>query len=135
MELIDIFENWKRDAQLDLRLADDVVADRDWDGVVFHSQQALEKLAKGIVGYYNDGEIPFMHDLETIIDIFGDKLAERLSEERLEVLAKLSIFYLEERYPVFIGQKLIYDDTLALYLLGQTKEIFQWLLKSLPPIR
>jgi HEPN domain-containing protein len=96
------------------------------------ASRLLKKLAKGIFALLKNDKIPRIHDIENIITRFEDKLTERISNEHSAVLAKLTGFYVDDRYPTNLGDKSVYDKTIALHLISQAKEIFEWLLKSLP---
>jgi HEPN domain-containing protein len=130
MDQTEIFETWKNEAQKDLTRADFNTTSEDWDEVVYHCQQALEKLAKAIYSIFLKKKIPFVHDIESIVNKFEDKLSEPVSKERLALFAKLSGFYIDDRYPAAAGEKNEYDKATALQLLSQTKEAFEWLLNS-----
>ena len=96
-------------------------------------RQAIEKLTKGLYIIYIDDNVPRLHDINTILDRFKEKLPEQLSEEREKLFDTLSQFYLRSRYPDYTSAlaSLATQET-AQDIYEKSKEAFQWLLTMKP---
>jgi HEPN domain-containing protein len=77
----------------DLVRADKNIVFEDWEMVVYHCQQALEKLAKAIFFRLVDRDIPFSHNVENIVHRFENQLTESVDIEQYNFFSKLSRFY------------------------------------------
>jgi len=95
----DKFEYWLNYARNDLDSADFMLKSGRWFYTLFMCQQAIEKLTKGLYVLYIDDNIPRLHDINSILDRFKEKLPEQLSEEQAKLFDTLSQFYLRSRYP------------------------------------
>jgi HEPN domain-containing protein len=128
-----ISETWKRQAQKDIIRAERCASFEDWEQVVYHCQQALEKLSKAIYCVLVSKNIPFYHKIDDIVRLFEGKLTEPVGDMRYTLLAKLSQFYFGGRYPDVDGEMLLeVEREEAEDLFAQTRETFIWLMKSLP---
>jgi HEPN domain-containing protein len=133
MEANEKYEYWLDIARYDLETAEAMLTSKRWLYVVFMCQQAVEKLAKGLYTIYIDDNIPYIHNIISVIERFEDKLPEPVSEEYRQLFDKLSAFYLNNRYPDFISKVSIQiKETEAKDILTGTKEAFAWLLTLKP---
>ena len=133
MEIQEKVEYWLDIAQYDLDTAEAMSDTGRWLYVVFMCQQALEKLSKGLYLFFIDENIPRIHDINSIMAKFADKLPCAIDDEKRMLFAKLSAFYLNNRYPEYKEHLSIsVDKDEALKILGKTKETFSWLLTLLP---
>jgi AcrR family transcriptional regulator len=82
---------------------------------------------------YIDDNVPRLHDINTILDRFKEKLPEQLSEERANLFDTLSQFYLQSRYPDYTSAlaSLTTQET-AQSIYEKSEEAFQWLLTMKP---
>jgi HEPN domain-containing protein len=64
-EKADLVNGWLAKAESDLAAAQQLLANGPFDVVCFHAQQAIEKLLKGLLAYYNQPP-PRTHDLEEL---------------------------------------------------------------------
>jgi HEPN domain-containing protein len=127
------FNYWLKYARYDLDSADVMHKSRRWLYVVFMCQQALEKLCKGLYLLYVDDNIPRLHNINAVFSRFADKLSEPLSYDYRELFDRLSLYYLETRYPEYKNNLSdVTDENVASHLLLKTKEVFQWLLTLKP---
>lgn len=129
MEVHEKFEYWLDIAKYDLETADAMLTSKRWLYVVFMCQQAIEKLVKGFYTVYIDDNIPRIHNINSIIERFEDKLPKPMGEEYRQLFDKLSAFYLNNRYPDYISKlSTQIKETEAKEILTGTKEAYAWLL-------
>ena len=129
----DKFEYWLNYARNDLDSADFMFKSGRWFYTLFMCQQAIEKLIKGLYILYIDDNVPRLHDINSIIDRFEDKMAEQLPEELAKLFDTLSQFYLRSRYPDYtsaLASLTTQETAQAIY--EKSKEAFQWLLTMKP---
>jgi HEPN domain-containing protein len=127
------FNHWLEHAQYDLETADAMYKSGRWAYVVFMCQQALEKLCKGLYLLYINDNIPRLHNITAVFSKFADKLSESLSDDTRSLFDRLSLYYLEARYPEYKNNLSdVTDEETASLLLQKTKEVFQWLLTLKP---
>jgi HEPN domain-containing protein len=119
---------WQQLAQYDLDSADTMYAGGRWFYVAFMCQQAIEKLCKGLYNFYIDDNVPRVHNIRYILSQIETKLSITVTAETYNLIDSLSAYYLNNRYPDFVGQSSIQinKDT-ATNLLQKTKEVFAWL--------
>jgi len=124
MELKEKILYWLESADYDLQTAKAMQNSRRYSYTAFMCQQALEKIIKAIYLQNNVKEAPKSHNLVYLIGITNITL----TEDQTELLAKLSSFYLEGRYPTYKEKmsKLI-DKAKAQEILIKSKEIFKCL--------
>lgn len=135
------YDYWLEAAQYDLESARVMLNGGRYMYVAFMSQQAVEKLTKGIYTLYTDKEPPMVHNIWSIfrqlkkevnlgeyftIDLFEEKLQKYKS-----FLAELLSYYISGRYPSF-KEKIssTIDSNRAKRVLNNTEEVFLWI-KSL----
>ncbi len=109
--------------------------------VAFMSQQAIEKLAKGIYTLYTDKEPPRSHNIWNIVRqikknvnlekyCFDDNFEREMLKHK-NFFAELFSYYISGRYPSYkdkISENI--DANKASRILSTTEEVFLWL-KSL----
>jgi HEPN domain-containing protein len=127
------FAYWLEHAQYDLETAEAMHKGGRWVYVVFMCQQALEKLCKGLYLLYIDDNIPRLHNITAVFLRFADKLPESLNDDYRKFFDRLSLYYLETRYPEYKNSLSdVTDEATANFLLQKTREVFQWLLTLKP---
>ena len=88
-----------------------------------------KKLIKGLYIIFIDDEVPRIHNINTIIDKFEEKLSNPVSEELKELFRKLSMYYINNRYPDYLAKlSEQIKEAEAVETLEKTKEAFTWLL-------
>ena len=127
MEVKEKIEYWLDVSCYDMVTAESMQRSGRYLYTVFMCQQAIEKLLKTLHLQKDGKEAPFSHNLiylQSLLDIIPD-------ESYLELMAELTTYYLEGRYPTY-KQKLssLITQDKAADILKKAKEIFQWL-KSL----
>jgi len=133
MDLPEKFEYWRDIAQYDLNTAQAMYKTGRWLYVVFMCQQAIEKMCKGLYLLFIDDDIPRIHDINSLITKFVDKLPEQIDEDKRLLFAKLSAFYLNNRYPEYKERlSMSMNKNEARDILKKTKEVFKWLLTLKP---
>ena len=127
------YEYWLDIAKYDLDTADAMLTTGRWLYVVFMSQQAIEKLVKGLYTLYVSDEVPKTHNINFLLQKFENQLAQPIAESRYELFEKLRSFYIEGRYADF-KQKLSesIEGQEARNVMKETKEAFAWLLTLKP---
>jgi HEPN domain-containing protein len=137
----DKYEYWLEAAQYDLESARVMMNGGRYMYVAFMSQQAVEKLIKGIYTLYTDKEPPMIHNIWNIFkqlkkeanleDYLDINVFEKNLEKYKIFLAELLSFYISGRYPSF-KEKIssTIDPTRAQRVLSDTEEVFLWI-KSL----
>ena len=133
MELSEKFDYWLDIAQYDLETAEAMFTSGRWLYVIFMCQQAIEKLCKGLYLLFIDDNIPRVHDINSLITKFEGKLPDAIDDDKRLLFAKLSAFYLNNRYPKYkehLSESLNREE--AQNILEQTREAFTWL-KTLKP--
>jgi HEPN domain-containing protein len=127
------FNHWLEYAQYDLETAEAMYKSGRWVYVIFMCQQALEKLCKGLYLLYIDDNIPRLHNVTAVFSKFADKLSEPLGDDIRGLFDRLSLYYLEARYPEYKNNLSdVTDEETASFLLQKTREVFQWLLTLKP---
>jgi HEPN domain-containing protein len=133
MDSLEKFGYWQNIAQYDLETAQAMFAAGRWLYVVFMCQQAIEKLCKGLYLLFIDDDIPRIHDINSLLTRFAHKLPEPIEDDRRLLFAKLSAFYLTNRYPEYkehLSVSLSREE--AQSILDKSKEAFKWLLTLKP---
>lgn len=135
------YDYWLEAAQYDLDSARVMMDGGRYMYVAFMSQQAIEKLAKGIYTLYTDNEPPRIHNIWNVLKQLKREvnLSEYIPinqfEEDLQkyksFFAELLSYYISGRYPSF-KEKIssTIDSNRAKRVLNNTEEVFQWI-KSL----
>ena len=101
MNSLEKFEYWLDIAQYDFETAQAMFATGRWLYVVYLCQQAIEKLCKGLYLLYIDDNIPRIHDINSLLTKFVDRLPKQIDDDKRLLFAKLSAFYLKNRYPEY----------------------------------
>jgi len=128
MDSQDKFEYWWDIAQYDLETAQAMFDTGRWLYVVFMCQQAIEKLCKGLYLLFIDDDVPWIHDINSLVTKFADKIPVSIDDDKRLFFAKLSAFYLNNRYPEYkerLSTTLNKEE--AQNILKKSKEIFTWL--------
>ena len=133
MESQEKFEYWLDIAQYDLETAKAMFGAGRWLYVVFMCQQAIEKLCKGLYLLLIDDDVPRIHDINLLLTKLADKIPVVMDDERHLLFAKLSAFYLNNRYPKYKERlSLSLGKEEAQIILDKTGETFSWLLTLKP---
>ena len=122
------FEYWRDIAQYDLETAEVMFTAGRWMYVVFMCQQAIEKMCKGLYLLFVDDDIPRIHDINSLVTKFIDKLPYAIDDDKRLLFARLSAFYLNNRYPKYkeyISMSLGKEE--AQNILDKSREAFTWL--------
>ncbi len=132
------YEYWLEAAQYDLESAKVMYSGGRYMYVAFMSQQAIEKLAKGIYTLYTDNEAPMIHNIWSIFkqlkkevkleDLLEVKQFESNLEKYKSFFAELLAYYISARYPSFkekVSKSI--DANRAKKVLNTTQEVFAWL--------
>ena len=128
MDTQEKFEYWRDIAQYDLETVQAMFAAGRWLYVVFMCQQAIEKLCKGLYLLFIDDDVPRIHDINSLITKFAEKIPEAVDENKRLLFAKLSAFYLNNRYPEYkerLSMSLNKEE--AQSVLKESTEAFAWL--------
>jgi HEPN domain-containing protein len=89
--------------------------------------------AKGFIFYDIDDNIPRLHNITAVFSKLADRLSEPLGDDTRSLFDRLSLYYLEARYPEYKNNLSdVTDEETASLLLRKTKEVFQWLLTLKP---
>jgi len=133
MNVQEKFEYWRDIAQYDLDTAQAMLTAGRWLYVVFMCQQAIEKLCKGLYLLFIDDNVPWIHDINSLITKFADKLPAAIDDDKRRLFARLSAFYLNNRYPEYKERlSLSVNKEEAQKVLEETKEAFAWLVTLKP---
>jgi HEPN domain-containing protein len=120
---------WLKLAQYDLDTADTMFTGGRWFYVAFMCQQAIEKHCKGLYNFYINDNVPKVHNIRFVLSKIETALSKSVSKEVYTLVDTLSAYYLNNRYPDFVGQANIeIDKDRAGHILEKTKEVFAWLL-------
>ena len=123
------FQYWFSYARNDMETAEVMLQGGRWFYTIFMCQQAIEKLIKGLYILYIDDNVPRLHDINSIADLYKNRLPEQVPDET----AALSQFYLRSRYPDYTSALSSYaTDEAAKSIYEKSKGAFQWLLTMKP---
>jgi HEPN domain-containing protein len=135
------YEYWLEAAQYDLDSARVMMDGGRYMYVAFMSQQAVEKITKGLYTLYTENEPPMIHNIWNIFRQLKkeanlsdylpiDEFEENLQKHK-KFLAELLSYYISGRYPSF-KEKIssTIDSNRAKRVLNNTEEVFSWI-KSL----
>lgn len=96
-----IASDWMTAAHDDLELIREIIHNETLTNLVaFHSQQAIEKSFKAILEEY-DGNVPRMHNLETLLPKVNRHMV--FIDTELDLLEDLDKLYIDSRYPGDFG--------------------------------
>jgi len=127
------FDLWLEYAERDLDAAGVMFNAGRWYYAVFMSQQAVEKLVKGLYTVYVDENVPRTHNIKTLVERFEEKLVAPVPEKYNKLFKLLSAYYVSDRYPDFIskiGEQVSKEEVSNIF--NRTKEVFAWLLTLRP---
>jgi len=134
MNATEKFEHWLDFAQYDLETASTMLSGGRWLYVVFMCQQAIEKLVKGLYGFYLEfDDVPRTHNITRLVNDFADQLPQQIGQDMLDFFDLLTRYYLNNRYPDYVDDLSIRTqegDAKNVYY--KTKEVFTWLLTLKP---
>lgn len=126
--MIDAVKRWADRAEYDLETARALLASKRYLYVLFCCQQSIEKALKAVI-VSKTGELPpRIHNLPRLAELGG--LAA--NQDRMQLLAQLSTFYIQSRYPEDIdalAASTTNED--AQKAIRQTEELIKWLLSLL----
>ena len=96
-----ITSDWMAAVRDDLELIQEIIHNETLTNLVaFHSQQAIEKSFKAILEEY-DGNVPRMHNLETLLPKVNRYVV--FIDAEIELLEDLDKLYIDSRYPGDFG--------------------------------
>ena len=96
-----IASDWMSAAHDDLELIQEIIHNENLTNLVaFHSQQAIEKSFKSILEEY-DGNVPRMHNLETLLPKVNRHVT--FIDAELDLFEDLDKLYIDSRYPGDFG--------------------------------
>lgn len=122
--MISKVEYWLDIADYDLKTAISTYKSSKYLYTVFLCQQTIEKRLKAIYIEKKDADPPYTHNLIFLVN----KIEIVLTKSDMELIAKLSSFYIESRYPSYKNKlsKLI-NKAKALDILNKTKRLVKCL--------
>jgi HEPN domain-containing protein len=127
------FEYWLDIAQYDIESAAINFKAGRWLYVAYMSQQAIEKLVKGLYILYIDDNIPRIHNIGLLIKNFENKLKTSINDELYTFFDNLSACYFENRYPDYRTKlSLSLNKDKDQLILTKSEEVFKWLLTLKP---
>lgn len=119
---------WIEIAEYDIETAQAMFKTKRYLYVLFMCQQAVEKTLKALVTKETEKFPPKTHDLIQLVELTSLKP----SDEQKEILAKLTFYYIETRYPEEIKEiRKSITNKLAQKYLEQTREIIKWIKKKM----
>lgn len=126
--MIDAVKRWADRAEYDLETARALLASKRYLYVLFCCQQSIEKALKAVI-VSKTGELPpRIHNLPRLAELAG--LAA--NQDRMQLLAQLSTFYIQSRYPEDIDVLAASTTNVdAQKAIRQTEELIKWLLSLL----
>jgi HEPN domain-containing protein len=124
----DLSQQWVERAQYDLDTADAMFKAGRYLYVLFCCQQAVEKALKAVI-VKRTGELPpRIHNLLRLAETAGIGS----SEKQIDLLTKLSGYYIKSRYPEEIrAAGAAITQELAREVLGRTEQTVKWVLSIL----
>ena len=121
-------EYWLDIADYDIQTARSMQNSGRYLYTVFMCQQATEKVLKANYLKKFSKEAPFSHNL-----VYLNSLMDLgISEKQLELIATLTTYYIEGRYPTY-KKKLsaLIDEDKSKAILNETEALFNWLKSKL----
>ncbi|MDI6752019.1 MAG: HEPN domain-containing protein [bacterium] len=127
MKLKEKVDYWLDIAQYDMETASAMQKSKRFLYTIFMCQQGLEKTLKAIHLQGFAKEAPPSHNLIYLVNLLNVKPKDLF----LELMAELTTYYIEGRYPTY-KQKLsvLVDKRMADRILKESMEVYEWL-KSL----
>lgn len=124
MKISKKIEYWVDIAEYDMKTADHMQRSGRYLYTAFMCQQAIEKILKALHIQKFGKEAPLTHNLaylQEVVDI-------NLPESDIELLALLTTYYIEGRYPSYKKKlSLLVDEEKASGILKNSKEVYQCL--------
>jgi HEPN domain-containing protein len=132
------YEYWLEAAMYDLESAKVMMNGGRYMYVVFMSQQAIEKLTKGIYTLYSENEPPMIHNIWNIFKQLKSEVEhkenfpiddfEHNMEKYKKFFVELLSYYISGRYPSF-KEKIsnTIDLNRAKNVLRNAEEVFAWI--------
>ena len=120
-------KQWFEQSDYDFHTAEAMLKTGRYLYVAFMCQQAIEKLIKGIIQEKIDKTPPYSHRLVALLEMTG--MAG--SSEYLDLLDRLSGYYINTRYPEYkqkLSERL--NKKACSMILKKTEECLQWLKKE-----
>ena len=123
-------DEWVRYSDRDMRRAEVMLREADWDAVWFFCQQAVEKRIKAVMAYKTGQAPPKIHDLPDL----AHRADLCVDEPTLDLLLDLTERYIAGRYPG-TGPVASDDESreLAESHLAKSWEVIAWLDQVLTP--
>lgn len=124
MKLSEKIEYWMDIADYDINTARAMHKNGRYLYTVFMCQQAVEKILKAFHLQERSKDAPLSHNLVYLQSLLGLEP----SEEHLKLLAELTTYYIEGRYPSY-KEKLstLVKKEKSSDILKQTEELYKWL--------
>lgn len=124
MEIEGKVRYWLDNAEYDLKTAEIMDNTGRYAYTAFMCQQTAEKAIKALFLKIKNTEAPRSHNLSYLIGLLELSLDEKFNS----LLAELTTYYLEGRYPTYKEKitQLIKGDK-SKELLSKTKEFYKWL--------
>jgi len=124
IDFIAVRDYWIQEADDDLKVVDHLFEKRDYSYSLFFGHLTIEKLLKAIYVQRNKEHAPPIHNLVRL----ARAAKINLDKEKTDLLATISTFNIEARYPDFkrkFRNKCTKDFTEK--SLGLIKELYKWL--------
>ncbi len=119
-------KNWIKQAEADLRKAEILFREKEFDGVAFNSHQSVEKALKALYMFKNKRGKPG----HSIIYLAGQL---KIPEKFLSGIRDITPEYLISRYPDIANAAPVdlYDENIVVDYLDTAKEILKWVKKQI----
>jgi HEPN domain-containing protein len=124
MKVSEKIEYWVDIADYDMKTARALHKSGRYLYTVFMCQQAIEKILKAIHLHKSSKDAPLSHNLVYLQGL----LKFNLKEDHLKLLAELTAYYIEGRYPSYKAKlsKLV-DKKKSTEILKKSGELYKWL--------
>ncbi|MEM0464289.1 MAG: HEPN domain-containing protein [Pyrobaculum sp.] len=121
---------WLKQAEGDLKKAENDPVTGDWDGAAFRSQQAAEKALKALLPHY--GKVARGHNLIELGRLVEEELGISTAEVATD-LRELTVHYVISRYPNAANALPyeLYDESKARDLVERAKRVLDWARRNL----
>ena len=124
-----IVKHWVERAEYDLGTAKAMLDAARYLYVAYTSQQAIEKILKGIIACQNKENLP-IHNLNRLAEIA--ELKDDLTPVQFDFLAELTPYCIEARYGDYKENlSEIIDMKKASEIYNETERLFRWLLQKI----
>ena len=121
---------WFKQAERDLRKAENDLVTGDWDGAAFWSQQAAEKALKALLLHH--GKAARGHNLLELGRVVEEELGVSVAEIAAD-LRELTVHYTISRYPNAANALPyeLYDEAKARELVERARRVLEWARRNL----